>query len=111
MLIDELLTARMKIIINPTDENTSRAVHLEAAIAARTKAASTDISPLIAQLRDVLKECWDAQEIVFTSDNVYTVYHAAKVAQQTNALRNTIIRQIDTLLGEHHITPLEKTYV
>jgi hypothetical protein len=110
MLIDELITARMKIIANPSEENTQRAVSLENAIQHRLQNKKADISVFVNALTGMLKECWDAQEIVSNSDNVYDVYHAAKVAQQTNSVRNSLIREIDAALGEEAITPLEKTY-
>lgn len=110
MLIDELITAKMKIIANPTDENIQRASLLEEAVLDRLSCRMHVIEDLYRSLQDVLKECWDAQETVATSDNVYVVYHAARVAQQTNAMRNTLIRAIDTVLGEIYTTPLEKTY-
>lgn len=54
--------------------------------------------------------CWNAQEIVMRSEDKEEVYHAAKEAQRTNAERNRWIREIDKVLGEELITPLEKTY-
>lgn len=110
MLIDELFTTKMKIIANPTQENALRASLLEEAIAERVGCRMYMIADLCRSLQDILKECWDAQETVSTSDNVYEVYHAARAAQQTNALRNKLIRTIDGVLGEMYTTALEKTY-
>lgn len=110
MLIDELFTTKMKIIANPTQESALRASLLEDAIAERVGCRMYTIEDLCRSLQDILKECWDAQEKVANSDDVYEVYHAARVAQQTNAVRNTIIRTIDSVLGEMYTTALEKTY-
>ena len=68
------------------------------------------IGTLVDELITTCMKCWYAQEDVMKETDSDKVAKAAKVAQETNARRNILIRTIDTRLGEHTITPLEKTY-
>jgi len=53
---------------------------------------------------------WTAQEVVMTSHDDTAVAMAARQAQQMNARRTALIREIDRLLGESNITITTKTY-
>lgn len=80
---------------------------------------------LTQKLRQVLTKCWDAQDTVmeygelindtidnggYDPDYFERCAYAAVEAQQLNAERNKLIRQIDELLGEAEFTQLEKSY-
>jgi len=124
-LIDELYTAQMKVAAGNIAAK-ARAHTLSRIIAQRTMGLSTQtLVDIMLELKAVLRQCWDAQETVCTTpiqnysgtlsddtlyDNIYSVAKAAKVAQETNAARNKLIRKIDELLGEDGITQLGKTY-
>lgn len=128
MLIDEYLTTLMKIEVNPSQENISRAKLLESVIRPILHQNNEDVLENIAELTDqlrvVLRECWNSQEIVMNNQNLrypdqitsmtmipfFRVYEAAINAQKTNAARNKLIREIDRILGNGNITALEKTY-
>lgn len=128
MLIDEYITTQLKIEVSPTQENIQRGTILKQTIETALQGKSLDhtekISNIISQLRIVLRECWNAQEIIMKTQglrcpdqiNIITmlpyirVYDAAIKAQKTNAARNKLIREIDSILGEQDITILEKTY-
>jgi len=122
-LIDELITTHFKIEVNPSTENIQRALLLETAIRIRLDGNEEQIALQVIKLRTVLRECWNSQEVVMQykdlriSDNLSAsamvdwirVGQAGLTAQRTNAVRNKIIREIDTILGED-TTPLGKTY-
>jgi hypothetical protein len=125
MLIDELYTTDLKIDAGIGDAQERRHT-LANMITARTVVLLHDMEKYrefqrtMLKLKAVLKECWDAQEIVMSvpledewgqiGDNIHEVAYAAKVAQRTNAERNAYIRKLDELVGEADITALEKTY-
>jgi hypothetical protein len=73
-------------------------------------AGARQVGTLIADLIETLLKCWQAQEVVMTSEDEKTVATAAKDAQHLNAVRNSLIRSIDAALGEESITVTEKTY-
>ena len=119
-LIDEYITAGFKVEVKPTPENIKRMQVLSGAIFNRI-GYGYEIQNLVEQLRIVLRECWNAQEIVmegknlvdapYVSDTVWMrIAKAGITAQKTNAERNALIRKIDELLGEKDTTALEKTY-
>lgn len=120
MLVDEWITALLKQRANPSDENTQRVADLNRRLNERVGERGTEIIPLIERLKEVLKACWDAQEITFSyafdrvddmdRSDLNRLAQAGKDAQTTNAERNRIIREIDRVLGEGQFTPLEKTY-
>lgn len=119
-LIDELITAEMKSIARPTHENTERYTLLLDLINFRLGKRWELISEPYTKLRSVLKECWDAQEVVMywakyglencTPNDMYLLAEAAILAQTTNVERNKLVREIDTILGETDSGHLEKTY-
>lgn len=131
-LFDEMITTDFKIDAGQTSNFVMDRRHdLGNLIMGRTihvaldKEKNRKMWELVDSLRAVLKECWNAQEIVFTTpifnysgalteeqlwDNIYSVARAGKVAQETNAARNQWINAIDDLVGEGNISPLEKTY-
>jgi len=123
-LLDELITTRFKVEINPSPDNIQRMRLLDAAIRLRLNGREDDIFLPVAKLQVVLRQCWKAQEIVmnnrFLFDKVYVssndltsltkLGQAAVDAQTTNAERNKLIKEIDTILGEANISVLEKTY-
>jgi hypothetical protein len=122
-LIDELITARFKVEINPNQDNIQRMRLLDAAVRIRLNGREDDIFLPVAKLQVVLRQCWDAQEVVMKNkDIVYSPYiqdnylqlnklaKAAIQAQTTNAERNKLIREIDTILGEANVSVLGKTY-
>ena len=73
-------------------------------------AGARQVGTLIAELIETLLKCWQAQEVVMTSQDEKTVAVAAKNAQHLNAVRNSLIRSIDAALGDESITVSEKTY-
>lgn len=120
-LIDEFLTAELKTAANPTPENVDRKNGLRLLLVERVyfKYDQDILHSLIHQLEIIVKQCWSAQEIVMNYQNssiddlsIYDLHilgNAALLAQHTNKIRNRIIREIDSLLGEPY-TQLEKTY-
>lgn len=122
-LIDELITARFKVEVHPTQETIQRARLLDAAIRTRLNGREDDIYLQVVKLQLVSRQCWNAQEIVmgyknmkhspYLKDNtihLIKIADAAITAQRTNAERNGLIREIDTILQEEAFTGLEKTY-
>lgn len=72
---------------------------------------SKPVLPLrIWQLCCVSKQTWLAQEHVMGDSDDTTVASAARTAQQCNARRTDMIRQIDQILGEAEVTITTKTY-
>lgn len=107
-LIDEYITATFK-------KDSTRISLLKDAIQQRLNYVDASILlkivKLSIELSDTSKQCWDAQQTIYESKgctNYEKIALAGITAQETNAKRNAIIRQIDTLLGE--ITVLNKTY-
>ncbi len=122
-LIDELITTRFKVELNPTPENIQRMRLLDAAIRLRLNGREDDIYLQVTKLQVVLRQCWDAQEVMrgaklpdytpYLADGMLELRKIASAgikAQETNAIRNRIIREIDEILGELDISPTEKTY-
>jgi len=122
-LIDELITARFKVEVNPTPEVIQRMRLLDAAVRLRLDGREDSIYFQVVKLQVILRQCWEAQEVImknqdisytpFMNDNYFQlkrISEAAIKAQQTNAARNKLIREIDKILGEDTITSLEKTY-
>lgn len=68
------------------------------------------IGALIDELITTSLKCWYAQEAVTKETEPEKVAKAAKLAQETNARRNALIRAIDGRLGEKNNTQLGKTY-
>lgn len=119
-LVDEMYTTELKIAAGNEEAKERRHI-LGNVVMGRMKDLVLDMpkhrqfQAVMRELRAVLKECWDAQEIVMKFefldfDNIYIVAKAAKVAQETNAHRNRLIRQLDELIGETDRTQLGKTY-
>jgi hypothetical protein len=116
MLIDEYITARMKLDARPSLENLIRVQRLEDAIQYTSQSRLSFVAELTKELAAVLKECWDAQEVIMsvaldTPEHIKQVAEAAIIAQKTNGERNKLIRAIDEILEEADITPQGKTYV
>lgn len=123
-LIDELITTRFKVEVNPIQETIQRMRLLDAAIRLRLNGREDMIYLQVVKLQIVLRQCWEAQEKIMKHAPLYhemyisgRYFHqlvelgqAAINAQTTNAERNKLIREIDILLGESIISPLEKTY-
>jgi hypothetical protein len=124
-LIDEWITTTFKVEVNPTQENMNRMRALDTAIQKRLNGRQDDIYWQVVKLRVVLRQCWEAQEIVRDNedirepdrnDSVFTInkwIETAKAgikAMTTNRERNKLIREIDDILGESEYTPLDKTY-
>ncbi len=120
-MIDERITAGFKADLHPSEENTQRVLDLDTAIDGRVAGRWHMINALVLKLERVLKECWDAQEIVtqivihdeYRWEERFDIHKLAvtgKVAQQTNAERNRLIREIDEILGESAHSTLRKTY-
>jgi hypothetical protein len=64
---------------------------------------------LIDELITTSMKCWFAQEDVMKETDPEKVAKAAKLAQETNARRNALIRAIDGRLGDTN-SQLPKTY-
>ena len=122
-LIDELITTRFRVESNPTPDNIQRMRLLDAAVRLRLNGREDDIFLQVTKLQLVSRECWNAQEIVmkeqdityspYMNDNYFQLKRLAESAikaQKTNALRNKLIREIDTVLGESDTSVLGKTY-
>lgn len=121
-LIDELITSRFKVEVSPTPDNVHRMRLLDAAVRLRLNGREDDIYLQVVKLQLVLRQCWDAQEVMRGAKIEHTPYlihdftnlekiaRAGIKAQETNAERNKLIREIDTMLGEADISPLGKTY-
>lgn len=118
-LIDELLTAEIKLKHFGSDTVQERYNMLDIAIKSRLsrhndKDKFHTLSVLILKLKRVNQDCWDAQERVMlredTIEDTIEIATAAKQAQKLNAQRNNIIREIDDLLGESQYSQLEKSY-
>lgn len=118
-LIDELLVTELKMIHFGRDSLQERYEMLDIAISRRLS-RHTDVdklhtlSVLTLNLKQVNFLCWNAQEIVMkkedTVEDIYDIATAAKQAQKLNAQRNSIIREMDELLGESQFSQLEKSY-
>ena len=117
-LVDEWITARFKLEVFPDNIEIITRIHqLGNAITVRVlgKDKSFDNKlfwKLVANLEDILRQCWNAQEIIRDYKNQCNdaIIKAAITAQETNGQRNALIRKIDALMGEEEITQLEKTY-
>ena len=68
------------------------------------------IGVLIDELITTSLKCWFAQEVIMSSKDDAQTASAAKTAQQMNARRNSLIREIDMRFGEQHYSPTEKSY-
>lgn len=116
-LIDELCITELKMVHFGKDKLQERYEMLDAAISRRLK-RHTDadklhtLSILTLNLKHINGKCWDAQEEVMKGDltEPLVVAMAAKQAQNLNAVRNNVIREIDDLLGESQYSQLEKSY-
>ena len=117
-LIDEMYTAELKADAG-SEAASDRRHALGIIVMTRMLPLITDMAKhrefhrIMRELKDVLKQCWDAQEIVAntemdTDEHIRIIAEAGKRAQITNAARNKLIRQLDALLGEE--SQLEKTY-
>lgn len=131
-LVDELHTLDLKIDAGMDTEDMYERRHVLANIVIARSAILVHDMPkyrefqnLTRELKEVLTRCWDAQEIVSKTpitnytgkatavelhQNLDRVAKYAKIAQETNAQRNRLIRQLDTLLNEMDRTQLRKTY-
>lgn len=116
-LIDELLTTEIKLKHFGSAAVQERYDMLDIAIKSRLsrhndKDKFHTLSVLILKLKQVNQNCWDAQERVMKNDLKYPkpIAIAAKQAQTLNAQRNSLMREIDDLLGESRFSQLEKSY-
>ena len=122
-LIDEMITTLLKTTktTKNKEENERRWNLLSDAISKRFEKSPVPIYDervvdLWQELSETLEACWDAQETVmeFTKpldcDAAMWVGNAAIDAQDLNAKRNRLIRELDELLGESDYTQLEKSY-
>lgn len=123
MLIDELLTARMKLKAfteanKQTGEIIQRIDQLERVVKRRVDRAHLTINGqkafnfLTARLAAELQDCWNAQEVMrdWINKSTSEIANAGIQAQITNGHRNELMRELDELLGEGINKPLEKTY-
>jgi ABC-type thiamine transport system ATPase subunit len=119
-LIGELVTHTIKskyaLTEGQRESAKERIFLLEEAIGdALQKSGLSGNNPILRHHMDLLekacKECWDAQEIVMTSNNIDEVYRAAKTTLITNRQRNIQMRALDALFGEKFFAVLEKSYV
>lgn len=123
-LIDEYITAELKcqaLYVEGKDITAvqQRLAELKLAINMRVPDKNA-IESTVIELANVLKECWDAQEVTRRYMNLtniedivahsYEIAVAGITAQRTNAKRNAFIRQIDEILGEAEKGQLVKTY-
>lgn len=111
-LVDELITNAFKFGFatlgdRPTAEFEVRYQKLRAALRDR---CGHDLAAAIHDLCIVSLGTWQAQEIVMGDDSDPVVAEAARQAQRLNARRTALIREIDRILGESHITITTKTY-
>jgi hypothetical protein len=122
-LMDELITCRFKVEASPTPDNIQRMRLLDAAIRIRLNGREDEIFLPVTKLQLISRECWMAQEVIMSykgmSFEIYRhndqrdlkkIVQAALQAQHTNAQRNQLIREIDTILGEADVSVLGKTY-
>lgn len=125
-LIDETITTDLKLIFfGETAEIRKRKDALDKVINKRVFESNVDTKKLFRltnKLRVILEDCWDAQDEVMNinrmckadgkwyAQDYESIAKAAIRAQELNAHRNKIIREIDTLLGESEFTQLEKSY-
>ena len=121
-LVDELLTTDLKIAAGMDAQERRHA--LANLVTGRTVILLDkmdkyrEFQRTMMELRDVLQECWDAQEVVMASPDAAECTHdellilgmAAKTAQRTNAARNRLIRRLDELVEETGRTQMPKTY-
>jgi hypothetical protein len=115
-LIDEYITAGFKLKSMPNNpEVRTRVAKLFDVINPYLHKISDD---LVEELHATSKKCWDAQDIVMNiskeegwehDDIIIELALAAVKAQQYNAKRNKLIREIDKEL-DFNETVLEKTY-
>lgn len=122
-LIDELITTRFKIELNPTPDIIQRMRLLDAAVRLRLNGREDSIYLQVIKLQVILRQCWEAQEVIMKNQDIeHSPYmndtyfqlkrlaEAAIKAQKTNAERNKLIREIDDILDESTISVLGKTY-
>jgi hypothetical protein len=119
-IIDEYLTSNLKVKANPSEENIARNKALNSILDKEIGASWGAITVLVAMLDYQLKACWEAQEKVMhykrvgldnlNPSELYMLAGAAIRAQETNAERCKLVREIDKVLGESDRTYLEKTY-
>lgn len=109
-LIDELITAEMKIE-SGVSESTERRDQLMAHLAQSYEFETIwHVVRVIGQLWDVSERCFAAQDTIMTSNSSDDISSAAREAQLTNAMRNKCIRKIDEIAGQAAASPLGKTY-
>lgn len=122
-LIDELITTRFKVEVNPSPEIIERMRELDTAVRLRLNGKEDDIFLQVIKLQIILRQCWNAQEVltiykdlefqqyIHTDHRILKkITTAALQAQKTNGERNKLIREIDDILGESSVSPLGKTY-
>ncbi len=74
-------------------------------------AKEKSIGFIIDELITVSQKCFHAQDdIMDESLSTEKRLEAAVRAQKMNAMRNTLIREIDEFLGQGHLSPTTKTY-
>lgn len=119
-LIDELIVCELKMKHFGKDMLQERYEMLDAAVTKRLS-RHTDIDKLhtlailTLNLKQTNMKCWNAQEVVMKHPTLdvnvaWVVAKAAIQAQKLNAIRNSLIREMDELLGENQYTQLEKSY-
>lgn len=93
-------------------DTADRVIRLKVVLNERVKDLTglKDFADLLALLENVNRDCWDAQDVIMAASDYTTVAIHAKKAQQLNARRNRLIRDIDTLMNELDRSYLEKNY-
>lgn len=124
-LVDELLTLDLKIAAGNTDAVARRHELGNVVIERSAKLVTVgdltkyrEFQRTTAELAVVLKDCWDAQDIIMSLppahecsvDQLYEMAVRAKEAQETNARRNRLVRRLDAIMDEMAWTQLAKTY-
>lgn len=121
-LVDELLTTDLKIAAGMDAQERRHA--LANLVTGRTVVLLGRMDEyrlfqrIMAELKEILTECWNAQETIMelpnaedcSQDQLLALGVAAKTAQHTNAARNRLIRRLDELVEETGRTQLAKTY-
>lgn len=114
MLLDEYITAGLKYEADRSEENKARLEALKESF--QLPEGNKELDHLVKRLNTVLRECWFAQEVLGRAMKFPKRYlckqiiKEAFIAQRRNATRNELIREIDAILGQSEITPLQKTY-
>lgn len=118
MLIDELVTAKIKVHFFQAELERERWAEARArcgqlVVAIDKAIGGKEVGHAIDGLVDTVIKCFIAQENLFAHSKANEKVEAGESAMEVhhlNAQRNNWIRVIDGLLGAKDVTQLEKTY-